>query len=266
MSSAEVPTEESVDIPVTPVVLREELRPPNYGSKYSERASRSFYAKYIEYKRQVELANAGGAVRYQVVSMAQLVPTPLHRAFARVFYDKSTITPLQLAAAIKKHAGHAAGAEVELTEASAAVATAVRMDQKGKTMLDKVEPIRGNLETLFAENPNVEMLFRTSEGKFRPGPAEVITRAMVEGLAPAEFQQIVKVKLQYASNWKSDPNLVMDTVVAEAKAWRQIEMYSKLSSSSPQSSRSRNRGSKSAGGAPTNKECFMCGQVGHYAR
>ena len=83
---------------------------------------------------------------------------------------------------------------MELTEASAAVAKAFGMDQKGKTMLDKVEPIRGNLGTLFAENPNVEMLFRSSEGKFRPGPAEVITRAMVEGLAPAEFKQIVMVK------------------------------------------------------------------------
>ena len=107
----------------------------------------------------MEFANAGDAVRYQVVSMAQLVPTPLHRAFARVFYDKSTITALQLAAAIKKQAGHAAGAEVELTEASAAVVKTIGMDQKGKTMLDKVEPIRGKLETPFAENPNVEMLF-----------------------------------------------------------------------------------------------------------
>ena len=44
---------------------------------------------------------------------------------------------------IKKHIGHAAGAEVELTEASAAVAKAVGMNHKGKTLLDKVEPIRG---------------------------------------------------------------------------------------------------------------------------
>ena len=133
-------------------------------------------------------------------------------------------------------------------------------------MLDKVEPIRGNLETLFAENPNVEMLFRSSEGKFRPGPAEVITRAMVEGLASAEFQQIVMEKLQYASNWKSDPSMVMETVEAKAKAWRHKEMIDKLSDSSPQSSRSRNRGSKSAGGAAANVTCFKCGQVGHYAR
>ena len=129
MSSIEVPTEESVGHPVTPVVLREELRPPSYGTLYSERASRSFYTKYIDYKRRVKLGNGrGAAVMYPVVSMAQLVPTHLHRVFSRVFHDKSTITSLQLAAAIKKHAGHAAGAAVELTEAFVVVAKAVGMN------------------------------------------------------------------------------------------------------------------------------------------
>ena len=72
-------------------------------------------------------------------------------------------------------------------------------------MLDKVEPIRGNLETLFAENPNVEVVYRSSEGKFRPGLAKVITKAMIEGLAPAEFKQAVMVQLLHKSNRKSDP-------------------------------------------------------------
>ena len=110
------------------------------------------------------------------------------------------------------------------------------------------------------------MLFRSSEGKLDLGPAEVITRAMVESLAPSEFKQAVQVQLLYASNWKSDLNLVMETVVAEAKAWRKIEIHCKLSTSSPQSSRSRDRGSKSAGGAAAKTTCFKCGQVGHYAR
>ena len=135
---------------MTPIVLREELRPPSYGALYSEQAaSRSFYKKYSDYKRWFELANMGGAVTYPVVSMTQLVPTHLHRVFARKFHDKNTITPLQLAAAIQKHAGYAAGAEVQLTEASAAVAKAVGMNQKGKTLLEKVEPIMGNLEVSF---------------------------------------------------------------------------------------------------------------------
>ena len=33
---------------VTPVVLREDTRPPDYGDKYSEGASRTFYSRYTE--------------------------------------------------------------------------------------------------------------------------------------------------------------------------------------------------------------------------
>ena len=36
----------------------------------------------------------------------------------------------------------------------------------------------------------------------------------------------MKVKLQYVGNWKNDPDLVMDTVVSEAKEWRKIEALS----------------------------------------
>ena len=48
----------------------------------------------------------------------------------------------------------------------------------------------------------------------------MINRTMAEGLAPVEFKQIVMVKLRCASNWKSDPNMVMEIVETEAKAWR----------------------------------------------
>ena len=40
---------------------------------------------------------------------------------------------------------------------------------------------------------------------------------MVEALAPEKFRQDVKVKLKQAGNWRNAPDLVMDTVVAEAK-------------------------------------------------
>ena len=66
------------DMPTTAVVeaatvLREELRPPQYGTQFSEDASRTFYTKYLEYERRVERANLGDAVKYQLVSMSQLV-------------------------------------------------------------------------------------------------------------------------------------------------------------------------------------------------
>ena len=39
----------------------------------------------------------------------------------------------------------------------------------------------------------------------------------------------MKVKLQHAGNWKVDPDLVTDTVVAEAKEWQKIEAFSQSS-------------------------------------
>ena len=150
---------------------------------------------------------------------------------------------------------------MELSAASAAVAKAVAMDTRGETLLERVEPILSNLEKFFANNPN----FETDH----PGSAEIITKALVEGLAPKKFRQDVKVKLQHAGNWKADPDLVMDTVVAEAKEWRKIEAFSQSSTSTPpsrqQDSKSRQHGSKSAGSS-ARWECHRCGQRGHIAR
>ena len=55
---------------MTPVVLREDARPPACEDMYSEGASRTFYTKYTEYKKRVAHANAEGALQREVVSMA----------------------------------------------------------------------------------------------------------------------------------------------------------------------------------------------------
>ena len=62
-----------------------------------------------------------------------------------------------------------------------------------------------------ALNRNFETVYRGSDGQYYPGPAEIITTALVEGLAPGKLRQDVKVKLQHAGNWKADPDLVMDS-------------------------------------------------------
>ena len=69
--------------------------------------------------------------------MAELIPSHVQNVFARVYYTSRTITPTQLVTAVESHAGHGEGGEVELSAASAAVAKAVAMDNKGKTMLEK---------------------------------------------------------------------------------------------------------------------------------
>ena len=108
--------------------------------------------------------------------MAELIPSHVQKDFARVYHESRTITPTQLVVAVESHAGHGEGAEVELSAASAAVAKAVAMDTRGKTLLERVEPILSNLEKFFANNPNFETVYRGSDGKYHPGPAEISRR------------------------------------------------------------------------------------------
>ena len=98
---------------VTPVDLREDTRPPAYGDKYSEGASRTFFTKYTEYEKRVAHANAGGAIKREVVSMAELIPNHVQKVFSRVYHESRTITPTQLVVTVESHAGHGEGAEVE---------------------------------------------------------------------------------------------------------------------------------------------------------
>ena len=61
-----------------------------------------------------------------------------------------------------------------------------------------MEPILSNLEKFFANNPNFETEYRGSDGSYHPGPAQIITKALVEGLVSETFRQDMKVKLQHA--------------------------------------------------------------------
>ena len=67
---------------------------------------------------------------------------------------------------------------MESIEGAPAVAKAVAMDQGGKTVLERVEPTLSNLEQCFAENSIVELVHRSPDGKFYPGPAAVVTKGV----------------------------------------------------------------------------------------
>jgi len=209
-------------VSVTPVVLQNDTKAPNYGGKYSETASRAFYTRYVEYEKRVAHANTGGAVQRELAPMAQLIPNHVQRVLARVYKHDYPLSPANLLAAVRKHAGHEAGADVDLSAASAAVAKAAAMNRKGTTMLERVEPILSGLERFFVDNPNYEALYRSPGGKYIKGPAEIITKALVDGLAPEKFKQDVVVKLKHTGGWKNDPDLVMDTVVDAAKKWCEV--------------------------------------------
>ena len=89
---------------MTPVILLEDTRPPAYGDNYSEGASKTFYTKYMEYKKRVAQAHAGSAIQHEVVSMAELIPSHVQKGFARVYDESRTITPTQLEVAVESHA------------------------------------------------------------------------------------------------------------------------------------------------------------------
>ena len=148
---------------MTPVVLREDTRPPPYGDKYSEGASRTFYTKYTEHKKRAPHANAGGAIQREVVSMAEVIPSHVQKGFARVYHESRTITPMQLVDAVESHAGHGEGAEVELSAASAAMAKAVAMDTRGKTLLERVEPILSSRISFSPTTPTLRQFIAATE-------------------------------------------------------------------------------------------------------
>ena len=61
--------------------------------------------KYREYKKRVAHANAGGAIQREVVSIAELIPSHVQRAFTRVYHESRTITPMRLVDAVRAMLG-----------------------------------------------------------------------------------------------------------------------------------------------------------------
>ena len=90
--------------------------------------------------------------------MAELIPSHVQKVFARVYHESRTLSPTQLVVAVESHAGRGEGAEVVLSAASAAVAKAVAMHTRGKTLLERVEPILfGVMRACFAFMRVVDM-------------------------------------------------------------------------------------------------------------
>ncbi|CAN0390723.1 unnamed protein product, partial [Scytosiphon promiscuus] len=101
--------------------------------------------------------------------------------------------------------------------------------------------------------------YRSPDGSYIEGPAEIITKALVDGLAPEKFKQDVLVTLKHKGSWKNNPDLVMDTLVNAAKEWRKVESFQKPPVASKNAPRPH--GAKSS--RPSAIACPKCGQQGH---
>ncbi|CAM9771515.1 unnamed protein product [Hapterophycus canaliculatus] len=248
----------------TPVVVGEQLNPPKYGDSWSEEASRIFFAAFLDYEERVKFANAEGVVRRQVMSVSQLIPIFIQRCFAQHFYGRREVTTEELLSALRDHAGYTTAAGNSVRERAAVEIRRVsKMQSGGGSVKDRVMHVSSALERYFCENPSVDALYRASNGDYLPGPAESVSRAMVDGISPPSFQNYVRHELTYMEGWKKQPNLVLRKMIDLAESWKIVEVHG--SSGAGGSARSGGRQ-----GQPPSKQqsswkpkCYNCGEVGH---
>ena len=63
------------------------------------------------------------------------------------------------------------------------------------------------------ENPSAEHVFRDDKGKYKHGPASIISKAFVAELHPPEFKVKVQQELDMRRpSWKDKPDDVFDVV------------------------------------------------------
>ena len=117
--------------------------------------------------------------------------------------------------------------EVDPSVAAAGVKKALA-PRSEVTALDRVEAAWSSLEEYFALNANIKRVFRDSRGRFKSGPAHIITAELVVGLSPPEFKTKVATALDMKGCWKEHPDLVYSVTQEAAEAWANVEQADKL--------------------------------------
>ena len=205
---------------LTNVVLGNGPKVPVYGRRYSQQNSLKFYTKYAEYERSLELANSGQTFQRPLLQVAQLLPKSIRSCLSRVYFDGTELEENDLREALAKHAECWTGDTLDPSIAAADVSRLVAMGSE-QTAVDRFDALLGRLENYF-ENPTAETIFRESNGKYKKGPAAVITKALVANLHPPEFKTKVESKLDMQGGWKEKPELVFDVVRDAAVEWRTV--------------------------------------------
>ena len=99
-------------------------------------------------------------------------------------------------------------------------------------MKDRVMHVSSALEKYFCDNPEVDALYRASNGEYLPVPAESVSIALVDGISPADFRNRVRTELTYVEGWKKQPNPVLRRMIDQAEAWKIVEAHGSSSGSS----------------------------------
>lgn len=97
------------------------------------------------------------------------------------------------------------------------------------TAVERLDAISGSLEWFF-ERDNVREAIWNARG-YRPGPAEVITKALVAGLLPPKYKAQVVYIFNMKSGWKNKHDDVLLDVMQEAAIdWKTVEQANHLRS------------------------------------
>ena len=104
------------------------------------------------------------------MGVSQLIPVYVQRCFAKHDYQRQGLAAEELLNALKQHAGYStAGGQIVRERAATEIRRVAKMQPGGGTVEDRVMHVSSALEKYFCENPEVDALYRASNGEYLPG-------------------------------------------------------------------------------------------------
>ena len=132
---------------------------------------------------------------------------------SKTFFDGPDFGEEKLREALPRHAHCWKEDEVDLSLAAAGVKKLLALWTE-VTALDKVKAAQRSLEKYFTLNASIERVFRHCRGRYKNGPAHIVTVKLVAGLHPPEFKTKVVTALDMKGSWKKHPDLVFSVFAA----------------------------------------------------
>lgn len=113
------------------------------------------------------------------LTVSELLSNFVRPALSRRYFDGTELDEGDLREGLAKHAECCEDDEVDPSVIAPAMAKVAIMGNES-TAEERVNDVRGDLEKFF-ERDSVPRAFRDSEGNYREGAAEVVTKALIAG-------------------------------------------------------------------------------------
>ena len=208
------------------LVFGDSRKPPEYERVFLE-LLKKFLRLYTDYERGVKQSKKEHTVKRHVLSMFELLQKYIRACLSRLFFGGSDLEEEKLREALPRHAQCRKEDEVDPSVAAAGVNKDLA-PRSEVTALDRMEAAWSSLEEYFALSASNERVFRDSRGRFKSGPAHIITAELVAWLNPPEFKTKVVTALDLKVGWKEHQDLVYSVAREAAEAWATVEQADKL--------------------------------------